>query len=152
VHITEFPEPATLRFFEDTRTKNWDRLLAVREEVLKTLEPLRADKTIAANLEARVRLAATGELGALLEKYAKELPALFIISQVEVLNSGAGKTKSGELRIDAGRALGNKCERCWNYSVHVGESSEYPTVCERCVAALGEIEGDGGVLAGSAKH
>ena len=39
------------------------------------------------------------------------------------------------------RADGAKCERCWNYSTHVGESADYPTVCERCVAALREIEG-----------
>jgi len=30
--------------------------------------------------------------------------------------------------------------RCWNYSTHVGESAKYPTVCERCVEALAEIE------------
>jgi isoleucyl-tRNA synthetase len=37
-------------------------------------------------------------------------------------------------------ADGEKCERCWNYSTHVGESERYPTVCERCIAALNEIE------------
>jgi len=33
----------------------------------------------------------------------------------------------------------------------VGENADYPTLCERCVAALAEIERDGGVLAGSAQ-
>ena len=37
-------------------------------------------------------------------------------------------------------ADGSKCERCWNYSVRVGEFEKYPTVCERCIEALGEIE------------
>ena len=49
---------------------------------------------------------------------------------------------SQDLQIRVDRASGKKCERCWNYSTHVGESAEYPTVCERCVAALGEIERD----------
>jgi isoleucyl-tRNA synthetase len=44
------------------------------------------------------------------------------------------------LQIKIDRALGTKCERCWNYSTHVGENADYPTVCERCVAALSEIE------------
>jgi isoleucyl-tRNA synthetase len=123
----------------------------VREEVLKALEPLRADKTISANLEAHVTLTASGKLGALLRKYAAQLPALFIISQVEVEESQANGAESGELKIRARRADGKKCERCWNYSTHVGESADYPTLCERCVAALAEIEGDGGILAGSAK-
>ncbi|MEH2098161.1 MAG: zinc finger domain-containing protein [Nostoc sp.] len=33
-------------------------------------------------------------------------------------------------------ADGEKCDRCWNYSTHVGESAEHPLICERCVAAL----------------
>jgi isoleucyl-tRNA synthetase len=37
------------------------------------------------------------------------------------------------------KAEGTKCERCWNYSVAVGQSSKYPTVCERCVEALDEM-------------
>jgi len=45
-----------------------------------------------------------------------------------------------ELTVTIIRAHGEKCERCWNYSTRVGESSRYPTVCERCVDALQEIE------------
>jgi isoleucyl-tRNA synthetase len=33
-------------------------------------------------------------------------------------------------------ALGEKCDRCWNYSTHVGESKDDPLLCERCVDAL----------------
>ena len=46
----------------------------------------------------------------------------------------------GGWKIEIARADGKKCERCWNYSTHVGEDADYPTVCERCVAALREIE------------
>jgi isoleucyl-tRNA synthetase len=42
------------------------------------------------------------------------------------------------LAIKIERALGAKCERCWNYSVRVGESAVHPTFCERCVAAIEE--------------
>jgi isoleucyl-tRNA synthetase len=48
-----------------------------------------------------------------------------------------------ELSIKIERADGKKCERCWNYSTHVGENARYPTVCERCTEALAEIERDG---------
>ena len=37
-------------------------------------------------------------------------------------------------------AAGTKCERCWNYSTHVGENARYPGVCERCSEAIAEIE------------
>ena len=53
------------------------------------------------------------------------------------------------LSVAVQRADGTKCERCWNYSTHVGENADYPTVCERCVKALTEIEESG--LAGRGK-
>ena len=59
--------------------------------------------------------------------------------------------ESKDWRFASSAPTGKKCERCWNYSTHVGENAEYPTVCERCVAALAEIERDGGILAGGAK-
>jgi isoleucyl-tRNA synthetase len=58
---------------------------------------------------------------------------------------------AGELKIHARRADGKKCERCWNYSTHVGENADYPTLCERCVTALAEIEASGGLRAEGAK-
>ncbi|MGB7751435.1 MAG: zinc finger domain-containing protein, partial [Candidatus Acidiferrales bacterium] len=128
--------------------KIWDRLLQVREEVLKALEPVRAAKTITSGLEARVTLATSAELGELLQKYAAFLPGLFIVSQVEIAPPGS-YLEGLDIRVE--RAQGKKCERCWNYSTHVGESADYPTLCERCVAALNEIERDGGLVAGSSQ-
>ncbi|MGB3513775.1 MAG: CAAD domain-containing protein, partial [Microcoleaceae cyanobacterium] len=75
-----------------------------------------------------------------------ELRYLFITSQVELLESPEAlkdveyKSVSDTLRIGVVKADGEKCDRCWNYSTHVGVSSEDPTICERCVAALaGEL-------------
>jgi len=156
VHMALFPAAEQLEGALDSeRAADWDRLLGVREEVLKALEPMRAQKAISANLEARVTLTASGSLATLLQRYAKFLPGFFIVSQVEIdaagSNGGAAASGPGTLAIRAERALGAKCPRCWNYSTHVGESADYPALCERCVAALNEIEGDGGVLTGSAK-
>jgi isoleucyl-tRNA synthetase len=52
------------------------------------------------------------------------------------------------LSVAVRRADGAKCERCWNYSTRVGESADYPTVCERCVKALNEIEATAGNAGG----
>ena len=63
VHMAMFPAAEELeRALDEARAKNWDRLLTVREEVLKAMEPVRAAKTISSGLEARVTLAANGEL------------------------------------------------------------------------------------------
>jgi isoleucyl-tRNA synthetase len=79
-----------------------------------------------------------------LQQYKSWLPGLFIVSQVELTGAAPADAQKSELlpelSVSVQRAGGTKCERCWNYSTHVGENSDYPTVCERCVKALGEIE------------
>jgi isoleucyl-tRNA synthetase len=63
-----------------------------------------------------------------------------------VVDSAEGDALPSEtlpgLAVKIERADGKKCERCWNYSRHVGENTRYPTVCERCSEALAEIESD----------
>src|SRR5262249_24818452 len=65
VHTESFPEPAELSdgIGPDARKRaaNWDRLMEVRDDVLKSLETARTDKLIGAPLEARVRLSANGD-------------------------------------------------------------------------------------------
>ena len=114
----------------------WERLYAIRDDVLRGLEEARVAKRIGSSLQAKVILKAAGGALELLQKHQKDLRYLFIVSQVELGNSDASEGVS----ITITDADGTKCERCWNYSTHVGESQTYPTVCERCLAALQEIE------------
>lgn len=71
-----------------------------------------------------------------------ELRYLLISSQVELVDSPAKleelqyKGQSETLGIGIVKADGMKCDRCWNYSIHVGESSLHPLLCERCIPAL----------------
>ena len=107
--------------------------MEVREEVLKALETKRNEKFIGAPLEARVRIAAGGDM-LLSESYATELPGLFIVSQVELGTEGAAEA----LKITVERAAGVKCERCWKYTEDVGSDPELPTVCAACASAIRE--------------
>jgi len=160
IHAAHFPKASEFAGAGSAEAaKNWETLLTVRQEVLKSLEQSRAAKEISAALEAKVTLTANGKLAALLTKYAPQLPALFIVSQVHVETRAAAATPgdgaaSGSplegLSIQVAHADGKKCERCWNYSTHVGESADYPTICERCVAALDEIERTGAGVVGAA--
>jgi isoleucyl-tRNA synthetase len=138
VHLALFPEPeeltAGLGEAARQRSQNWERLMSVRESVLKSLETARQDKFIGAPLEARVRLRAAPDLYPLLEEYAAELPALFIVSQVAV-----ERQPQGALSVEIGRAAGVKCERCWKYLTDVGANPAWPTICPPCAAAVEEI-------------
>jgi isoleucyl-tRNA synthetase len=150
VHMSLFPESEALASgIDKSAAEKWERLTQVRAAVLVALEQARAAKTIGGGLEAKVHLHANAELAGLqnlLEERQSVLPALFIVSQV-VIDSGASEGALQTevlpgLAIKIERADGKKCERCWNYSIHVGENARYPTVCERCTAALAEIESD----------
>jgi isoleucyl-tRNA synthetase len=125
--------------------KNWRSLLELRSEVLKALEEKRKEKFISGSLEAKVSIFSEyPERTDFLKQYHGILPSLFIVSQVEIVDESKGVPPKdppvGGWRIEIRRAEGTKCERCWNYSTHVGENSDYTTVCERCVKALTEIK------------
>ncbi len=136
VHLATFKTPEELLKGVTERQmealKRWDSLLEVRSSALASLEEARQNRLIGSGLEARVRIAAEGDLRNLLNEYRDFLPTFFIVSQVEL-----GK---GAFGITVEKAAGSKCARCWNFSEHVGEDERYPSVCERCSAALKEIE------------
>ncbi len=138
VHLAEFP--AAAGEFDGELMGRWARLFEVRDVVLRALEEARVAKTIGSSLEARVEVEAGGETFDLLERYREELRYAFIVSQVDLRKAEADAAK---VNVNVSRAEGEKCERCWNYSTRVGESVRYPTVCERCVEALTEIEREG---------
>jgi isoleucyl-tRNA synthetase len=136
VHTAFFPDPleltAGLSDKHRKRVQNWDRLMKVREDVLKSLETARQSKLIGAPLEARVKLSANGNLYPLLEQYAGDLPALFVVSQVTVNNH------DDTLKVAIDRADGIKCQRCWKYTTDVGSDSDFPTICAACAGAIRE--------------
>jgi len=144
VHVALFPTEAELRNnVPADKTAVWELLAKVRGEVLKALEVARNEKRINSGLEAKVLLSGEPELKAKLKTYLPLLPGLFIVSQVDFLSAGTGGYHSDvvpSLEVTVQKAAGTKCERCWNYSTHVGENLRYPTVCERCTGALEEIE------------
>jgi isoleucyl-tRNA synthetase len=119
-------------------TQNWERLFKLRDQVLAKLEEARIAKLIGSSLEACVVLNPGTENEALIRRHWEDLRYLFIVSQVRLAEPGEQPSVLDQVRIE--RAAGEKCERCWNYSTRVGESSRYPSVCERCLAALVEIE------------
>ena len=109
----------------------------MREQVLKELESARNAKQIGKAVEAQVKVAASEPVYSMLARYRDQLRYVFIVSAVTLeQKSGNG---IGAVTVSVGKADGQKCERCWNYSTRVGEDKTYPTVCERCSAVLKEL-------------
>ncbi|MGI2906232.1 isoleucine--tRNA ligase [Tolypothrix sp. VBCCA 56010] len=128
----------------------WQQIRQIRTDVNKVLDTARAEKMIGAPLEAKVLLYIAPEqlrtsvkaLNPNVGNGVDELRYLFITSQVEVLDTPEALQKlkynlqSDAWGIGVVDAEGEKCDRCWNYSTHVGESTKHPLICDRCVAAL----------------
>ena len=147
VHVEKFPAASEIlgqaNVPDDPKQQeDWNALRGVREEVLKALEEARNNKLIGGPLEAQVSVTAGEPLHSVLAKYADQLRYIFIVSQV-ALEPAASGNGTGGVGVKVSKAAGAKCERCWNYSIHVGEEARYPTVCERCSAVLREIEAGG---------
>ena len=148
VHASEIPkswgeEPSVLFDVMD-----WRDIRNLRNAVTPVLELKREQKLIGAGLEAKVRLfTAHPEAAAAIKKHLAELPRVFVVSQVEwmdevpedaVATQYQTKFLDGAiaLKVWVGRAEGNKCVRCWNYSKIVGTHAEHPGLCGKCLEAL----------------
>ena len=147
VHLALFPAEVEITGgITDTEKaaqglQDWQKLFTIRNEALKALEGLRKDQIIKANLEAKVTITAEGEIYEMLQRHQSSLASILVVSQVELKQGPAGEA---EILAEATHAEGAKCDRCWNYSTHVGEDAAYPTVCERCSAAIKIIEAEAG--------
>ena len=128
----------------------WQQLREIRLDVNKVLEQARVEKMIGSSLEAKILLyisdaellSAIKSLNTGNSNGVDELRYLFITSQVELvdapekLQGSKYNLQADQWRIGVLEADGQKCDRCWNYSTHVGENAAHPLICERCVAAL----------------
>jgi isoleucyl-tRNA synthetase len=134
VHLERFPEPE--RFLDTALLGTWERLMTVREQVNAALEVKRQEKTIGTSLGARVILAASGPVAALLEAYRDQLPMLCIVSDVAV---HAGSPEGlDQVQVEVERAPGTRCERCWRYVPAIRSEPAWAGICDRCVEALAE--------------
>ncbi|HWX93868.1 MAG TPA: isoleucine--tRNA ligase [Terriglobales bacterium] len=144
VHAAQFPTrqeilgaaPEDPKLLED-----WTMLLGIREQVLKSLEEARNAKQIGKAVEAQVHLAAADPVYSVLKQHEDQLRYLFIVSAV-TLEPKASGNGNAPVSVQVSKANGAKCDRCWNYSIHVGEDKTYPAVCERCSAVLKELENE----------
>ncbi len=143
VHMALFPRDLD-QWKDGAMLERWAALSAVRDQVNLQLEEKRRDKTIAANLSARVVLEANGETATILSQYEAFLPTLFGVSAVDLqtpgpsASAGALADKQDNLKTSVARADGTKCERCWRYVAAVSGAADRSGLCPRCVDALAE--------------
>jgi isoleucyl-tRNA synthetase len=163
VHLAVFPDRLETLVDNDL-VERWADLIRIRDQVNVAIEAKRKDKVIGNSLAAKVMLEASGAAADLLARYREELPAIFIVSQVELTQSsgvrpstGSGRGERAEPRspesevgghpsggedvvVTVNRADGVRCERCWRYVPTVSTDPKHLGVCDRCEEALAGTE------------
>ena len=137
--VTEFAEAQN---FSD---QFWRQIMVVKTAVNKELESKRAEKQVGSGLSAEVYLYCDQELEAMLNQLGQELRFVLIVSHtfIHSLDSAhdeAVDTDIPGLKLYVSPSIHTKCERCWHHSEDVGEVTEHPALCRRCIE---NIEGEG---------
>jgi len=106
--------------------------MKLRDEVLKELEGLRQKQAIASNQESSVTISTDDSdlIGIVEQLGVKNFAALCIVSEIKLNKQKAEKLVSAE------KSPHQKCARCWNYWPSVGQNSENPELCQRCIDVI----------------
>jgi isoleucyl-tRNA synthetase len=144
VHLEAVPS-AVAEWDQPALAKDFEVLIALRRQVTRTIEPLRAkeNKVIGNSLEAAVVVRSSDpETLAFVEKRKALLPGFFIVSEVE-LDRSAGVEPIEELKqnglhltLSVGKSTSKRCARCWRHLPSVGQDAEHGELCGRCVGAV----------------
>jgi isoleucyl-tRNA synthetase len=107
-------------------------------ELNDRLETLRQQKVIGQSLDAKVVItgASSDPQFARLKKHEADLPELFILSQVTVVES----PEVVGLRIEVAHADGVRCPRSWRWVPELVETENWGAVSPRCAEALKSVK------------
>ena len=125
----------------------WSEMMSVRQQVNKALELAREQGNLRGSLDGAVTLYADAPLSERLRSLGEELRFVLITSEATVAEMSSAPADAVEaegmaLRIQVQAAASEKCERCWHRRPDVGQHSDHPTLCGRCVT---NIDGPGEV-------
>ena len=115
--------------------EKWTAIRAIRSEVMREIEHVRSKGQIGSSLAAQLSIEAAGQDYELLKSLDDDLRFAFIVSAAKVQQGS-----NDEIQISVTPSTDNKCERCWHHEPSIGQDSEHPTVCARCVT---NIKGSG---------
>ncbi len=126
--------------------QQWQRVIAIRDLVLKEIEAQRQAGVVGSSLDAAADIFCGDDDRNVLSRLEDELRFVLITSSATVADAAdapqdAVKT-ADDIAVRITAAAGEKCARCWHIREDVGDDSEHPSLCARCVA---NVSGEGEV-------
>jgi isoleucyl-tRNA synthetase len=133
----------------ETERKRWRHIIAVRDEVSKSIETVRRDGKAGSSLAVEVDLWLDGEPREAIDWLGDELRFMLLTSEARVHDDLSAPSGAEKIQLDMGSLAlvvtpsdHQKCVRCWHYRADVGSNEEHPEICGRCVenvSGSGEI-------------
>jgi len=117
---------------EDALLERWTALRAIRADVQKEIEAVRAAGQVGSSLQAEVEIRATEGKYALLASLGDDLRFVLICSKSTLVKVSSEADEG----ILVSPSTHKKCERCWHYREDVGHDDAHPELCGRCTSNL----------------
>lgn len=139
IHLQQFADHQPLKVFfarydASAYRSQWDRLMTLRDVVLKLIEEQRAAGTVKHSLDAAVDLSlALDTLPVVGSDPESFFRLFFIVSQVNFLPAEPGSVGAGitDACLQVRKAGGRKCPRCWQWFEEKTDG-----LCTRCTKAV----------------
>ena len=128
IHLERFPQ-VDEKYRRAVDAARWEKIIGLRDRILKEIETARAAKRIGDSLEAEVEISAGADDEKLLRENGELFKSILVIA---ALNVRAGK----EEKITVTKAAGRKCPRCWNRVAETPVDPVNPELCPRCAAVV----------------
>ncbi|WP_133013024.1 isoleucine--tRNA ligase [Marinomonas flavescens] len=125
----------------------WKHVLEAKVATNKVLEAARSEGKMKASLSAEITLYCDDALQTTLSRLDDELRFVLISSDVKVLplaqaGDDAVATDLEGLKVHVELSQYTKCVRCWHHRPEVGQRTEHPELCDRCISNLPDGEGE----------
>ncbi|GKQ42842.1 isoleucine--tRNA ligase [Companilactobacillus sp. RD055328] len=133
IQLSEMPVKVEINNSE--LLNNWSEFLAIRDNVLKSLEEARNAKLIGKSMEAKVTIYADSNIQSLLQNLDSDLEQLLIVSGFELKELSEATDDADtykEVKVLVEQADGDVCKRCRMTKTDVGSDSDLPELCARC--------------------
>jgi len=119
--------------------EKWNKIMSIREKVLKLLEDLRQKREIGSSVEAEVYIKFPTKEFDFFKGSENDFVSAFIVSDCHIEKDDNIK----EMEIIVKHASGNKCPRCWQWRKDIGKDKDYPYVCGKCAMAIKALNPNG---------
>jgi len=144
IHLCDWPdvEKEMAGWYDPTLDAKWEKILGMKDPVMKRLEEKREKGIIGSSLEAGlIFYSGKSEVRKFLKDNEDIFPLIFRVSRVTVSDDpsdGMEETPGCEFAIKVIKAEGTKCPRCWNVREKTGTDKKYPGLCDRCGQVMTE--------------